>query len=109
MPSGLSFESVEIVSPVLGCRAYTLGRCRVIVGREPIGAGGELKWHLSISHRARYPTWDEIREARYRFIPNDVTVAMILPPKEEYVNFHENCFHLHEIEDEKRIVIAREV
>jgi hypothetical protein len=76
------------------------GHLSVIVGREPAGDG--LIWHLSISHRTneatpqpgRYPTWDEITEARYRFCPDDVTMAMLLPPKSEYVNVHATTFHL---------------
>lgn len=79
------------------------GHLTVIVGREPPG------WHLSISHRTnemrprpkRYPTWDEIADARYRFCPDDVTMAMLLPPREEYVNLHETTFHLHEIPGER--------
>lgn len=75
------------------------GHLTVIVGQEPQG------WHLSISHRTnevrprpkRYPSWDEIADARYRFVPDHVTMAMLLPPKEEYVNLHETTFHLHEI------------
>jgi hypothetical protein len=27
-------------------------------------------------------------------------VAMLLPPKDEYVNLHPNCFHLHQIPNE---------
>ena len=73
------------------CRRFSLGDCNILVGLEPGG------WHLSISHPSRYPNWDEIREARYALLPNRVTVAMILPPKEEYVNLHPNCFHLHEL------------
>jgi hypothetical protein len=64
-------------------------------------------WHLSISHRTsghpprpgRYPDWDEITEARYRFIPDEVRVAMLLPPRAEWVNFHPTTFHLWEIQD----------
>lgn len=54
-------------------------------------------WHLSVSHPSRYPTWDEIRDIRYALLPNDMTFGILLPPKEQYVNVHENCFHLHEI------------
>jgi hypothetical protein len=60
--------------------------------------------HLSISHRrvdrsgdlvpGRYPTWNEIKEARYRFGPPDVAMVMVLPPKDQYVNVHETTFHL---------------
>lgn len=85
---------IEIPSPVPGARAYAMGRhLRVIVGIE-FG-----RWHLSISHPKRYPTWDEIKEARYKLMPENITVAMLLPPPREYVNIHENCFHLWEIED----------
>lgn len=63
-------------------------------------------FHLSISHRrsdgtrrpGRYPTWDEIYDARYRFGPLDKTLAMLLPPQDEYVNVHETTFHLWELE-----------
>src|SRR4051794_23643316 len=74
------------------------GHLTVIVGKE------DGKWHLSISHRTndlqpgRYPTWDEIHEARYEFCPPKALIDMILPPKEEYVNFHPTTFHLWEIE-----------
>jgi hypothetical protein len=54
-------------------------------------------WHLSVSHRNRYPTWDEIKDVRYKFLPNEITVGLLLPPKEEYVNVHPNCFHLWEV------------
>lgn len=67
------------------------GHLSLFVGPEPEG------WHLSISHTARYPTWDEIKEARYRFCPNDLTMAMLLPPMEEYVNVHERTFHLWQV------------
>lgn len=56
-------------------------------------------WHLSISHPRRYPTFDEIKDARYKYIPNNVQMAMMYPPKEQYVNVHNNCFHLWEIKE----------
>jgi len=60
-------------------------------------------WHMSISHRdsnlrpGRYPTWNEIVDARYLFCPQDKNMAMLLPPREEYVNIHETTFHLWEV------------
>lgn len=33
------------------------------------------------------------------FMPNDMHVAQIFPPREEFVNVHENCFHLYEMAD----------
>jgi len=79
-----------------GAKIYNAGKLKVIVGRHPIDG----RWHLSISHPKRYPTWDEIKAARYQLIPNNVTMAMLLPPKEQYINIHNNCFHLWEIREE---------
>jgi hypothetical protein len=78
------------------------GECNVIVTRDPVTVRGVVvpRWHLSISHPSRYPTWDEIKQARYKLIPNEVTMAMILPPAEQFVSLHPNCFHLHEIDAE---------
>lgn len=76
-----------------------MGECRIIVSRDMHGTKefGPVRWHLSISCVDRYPTWDEIHEARYRLLPDKCMMAIILPPKAEYVNIHPNCFHLHEI------------
>jgi hypothetical protein len=76
------------------------GNLLVIVGEEPAG------WHLSISfadHRgrnSRYPRWDEIADARYLHVPDYITMAMILPPPDEYVALHDTTFHLHQIADD---------
>lgn len=73
-------------------RGYrTESGCTVFVAREPQG------WHLSIAHSDRYPTWDEIADVRYALLPDEIHAAIILPPKAEYVNIHNNCFHVHEI------------
>jgi hypothetical protein len=72
------------------------GVLTVIVAEEPQG------WHLSISHRdhrgrySRYPKWDEIADARYAHVPDELTMVMVLPPPEEYVALHDTTFHLHE-------------
>lgn len=73
------------------------GHLSVFAGPEPAG------FHLSISHRrsdltpGRYPSWDEIHDARYRFAPLGVVMAMLLPPQDEYVNLHATTFHLWEL------------
>lgn len=86
----------RIHSPLPGADMWQYGGCRVIVAQEPARSGA-LRWHLSISHPDRYPTWDEIRDARYTFTPPDVTMVMVLPPPSQYVNLHPNCFQLHEV------------
>ena len=74
---------------------FKLGRCNVIVSID------NGKWHLSISTTNNSPSYKEIKEARYKFIPNDVYMAQIFPPKEEFVNLHPYCHHLYEIKKEE--------
>jgi hypothetical protein len=72
---------------------YRWGDCSVHVAKE------EGLWHMSISLPYRYPTWDEIYQAWYDLVPEaqDRQGAIILPRKAEYVNIHQNCFHVHEL------------
>ena len=59
-----------------------------------VGSSKEAGWHLSISQCKengkfrRLPNWQEIRDARYDFVQDEIYMAMILPPKREYVNLH---------------------
>lgn len=88
----MKYPVKEIQSPLPYVKAFKFGRCNVMVGVEP-----NIGWHMSISHHRQNPTWEEIRDARYHFIPDEVTMVMVLPPKSEYVNVHEYCFHLHQV------------
>ena len=87
----------QIGEPVPGLppttRRFSMGSCSVIVGIE------NGRWHISIAHPYRYPKWDEIKAARMKFVPHDVTMALLLPGEHEYINVHPNCFHLHETRD----------
>lgn len=80
---------------------FTMGRCVILVGREPVGENGELLWHFSISRDDRHPSWDEIKTARYRLLPAELTFGILLPPPESYVNVEaqDHVFHLWEITD----------
>lgn len=77
-------------------QVYVANRLRAIVSRD---GPGEY-WHISISHAdGRYPTWDEIADARYDLIPLDVDMALILPPPEDYTNHHPTVLQLTEVRD----------
>lgn len=54
---------------------------------------------MSVSHPLRLPSWDEMRTARERMTPDRVTMALILPPRAQYVNIHPNCLHLWQIKE----------
>lgn len=112
----MTWRKVGVMSLLPGVEAPVFSRpvadgfLRVIVGQEPVNDEGRVDWHLSISHASnliapsgvgmlpgRIPTWDEIKEARYRFIPDEVNMAMMLPPKRLYINMHRTTMHLWEI------------
>ncbi len=75
-------------------RWFKRGALRVCVNQEPTFDDDRLSWHLSISTSSRYPTWDEIKKARYDLIPHDIWMVQVLPPPEHFVNHHPNTFHL---------------
>jgi hypothetical protein len=52
--------------------------------------------HLSVAGETRYPDWDEIHALRDWWFPAEMEVVMVLARHSEYVNVHENCFHLWE-------------
>lgn len=80
---------------------YVMGGCFIIVGNSPAG------FHMSISAKKRYPTWDEISHARYKLLPGDITMAMLLPPESEYVNLSENCLHIWQVPNDTGVVKLR--
>lgn len=84
---------------------FRMGECNILLGLEPQGVNGELRWHLTISCPDRHPTWDEIKVARYRLLGPDTVIAMILPQVEHYVNVptQDHVFQLWEIDDPARI------
>lgn len=71
---------------------YSTG-CFLWKGKKIIITIDEGLWHLSVScnHTLGYY---ELKEIRYTFLPNNMFVAQVFPPREDFVNLHENCFHL---------------
>ena len=76
------------------------GFLTAILTTEPHGL------HLSVAHHNhparkqkanRYPTWDEIAQARYVLCPHDIDMVLILPALEDYVALHPTTFHLHQV------------
>ncbi len=59
----------------------------------------DTKWHLTISRENRYPHWDEVTRARYSLIPDHVVMAMLLPPKDDYISLHDYVFQLVEVKE----------
>lgn len=103
-------EVIAQVAPQARAYRASPSGCHIVVGLEParIAPAGiwlppeeRLLWHLSISHPHRYPNWDEVADARYELVPDEITMAMLLPPTEQYLNHHETCLHLWQIDDRR--------
>lgn len=57
------------------------------------------KWHLSVS--AKFPLgYQQLKDVRYKFLPNAMHIAQIFPPREQFVNIHTCLWHLWEIDFE---------
>ena len=71
-----------------------MGRCIILVTID------DGRWHLSISTSdgKTLPSYKEIKAARYRYCPGDITMAEIFPPKDQFVNIAE-VRHLWEIKN----------
>lgn len=89
------FKATEHRSTVAGGRMWIaqLGKHGML---SMIASVDQGSLHLSIAHNKRYPTWDEILALRAWAFPEDMEVVMVLARKGEYVNVHQNCFHLWE-------------
>lgn len=55
------------------------------------GAGWE---HVSVSLRARTPTWEEMCFIKGQFWDDEDLVVQLHPPRSEWVNNHPHCLHL---------------
>ena len=76
----------------------SLSGCTVLVSRDPIEGAGP-RWHLSMSHHYRLPTWQELGEARDELIPEDVWMMIPHPPRKYWLNYNPHVLHLQEFSD----------
>lgn len=75
---------------------FLVGGKRIFINIE----GG--LWHMSID--TNHPLgYYEMKELRYKFLPNDMQVGQIFPPREEFVSLRENCYHLWQLTEVEKI------
>lgn len=55
--------------------------------------------HVSISHRSRIPSWDEMCMVKEIFFDDEECVVQYHPPRSQYVNNHPNVLHLWKPQD----------
>ena len=87
---------IETISPVAGAKAYVTRYGLSIIASEDVTPKWGKLMHVSISRRDRYPSWDEIVEVKIHFYGDHKDTMMVIPKRSDYVNVHENCFHLWE-------------
>ena len=83
-----------------GTRAYLMGECGIFVSLEPLEKVYPKRWHLSISCKDRFPTWEEIGMARDQLIPPEVFMCIPFPPRAHWLSIHPNVFHLWQFRDD---------
>ena len=86
-----TFSQLYGAEPTTREGEFRIHGCTVVVTKD---AG---LWHLSISHPSRLPKYEEIKEARYKLLPDVHYAAQIFPPEDEFVNVHLYCIHLWEL------------
>ena len=74
---------------------YRMGRCRIIY---TIDDGDH---HISISTANALPSYKEMKKIRYLFCPDEIYMAEIFPPSDEFINLHEFTRHLYQIDIDK--------
>lgn len=70
---------------------FRMGRCIVNVAIH------NDEWHLTISCRTHSPSYKEIKEARYKYLPDEIYMAQVFPPQAELETLHPYSHHLFEI------------
>jgi len=50
--------------------------------------------HVSVSHKNRMPTYEELSEIKLIFIGNERKAIQVFPAAAEHYNRHPNCLHL---------------
>lgn len=85
-------------SPDLVPRVYrATGDLSVLLGYEPIEPD-DRRWHISISHPTRLPSWRDLVEIAHQ-LRLGVTFVVGVPPRSWWMNIHPNCLHLWQTKD----------
>lgn len=77
-----------------GAAWYNKNRCLAVIASASNEADEKTWLHVSVSHSARMPTYEEMALVRKHFIGDDLYALMVFPPKEYHVNIHKYCLHL---------------
>lgn len=71
---------------------FILDRCTVIVLKDKANM-----WQLVITGADFTPSYKEVIKARYKYLPDDIVMAQIFPPKNDFDLIPENAHYLTQI------------
>lgn len=86
---------------------YRKGLLAAIVTRDRLRGDPLPRWHISVSHRDRVPSWEELAAAAHALRPG-VPLAVGVPPRSWWINVHPHVLHLWELRDEALIAAWRD-
>lgn len=79
-------------------KAMRNGLLQAVVSRDELQGEEQARWHISLAHADRVPTWEELTACGHDLRPG-VPFAVGIPPKSWWINVHPNVLHLWELRD----------
>jgi len=73
-------------------RAFKIGPCRVLLAHSP-----QADHYLAISHKNRYPTWEEVLQIRDLFFSGPITMGALARPPGERIGTPAHTLELWEM------------
>lgn len=74
--------------------AFNMRSCRTGEQMNVIAASG-MGWdHVSVTCRARCPTWEEMEQVKHEFFEPGETAMQLHVPPVDHINQHPYCLHL---------------
>lgn len=77
-----------------GAKWYNAKRQMIVIASISRELDGYYWLHLSMSHRNRVPTYDELVYLKRHWAGDDRKCIMVFPEKENHVNIHPYVLHL---------------
>lgn len=84
---------------------HVKGEVMAMCNRHPFGNSRmepDVRWHISVSHAERVPSWEEMADACHAIRPG-VPFVMGVPPRSWWLNLHPNVLHLWQTKDDNLI------
>ncbi|HBE17065.1 MAG TPA: hypothetical protein DDW51_05500 [Cyanobacteria bacterium UBA11367] len=90
LPPGWKKLQISNLSPV----AFSGPKALKVLMSVSVEEDNELWIHVSLSHRNRLPTYEEMKVVKSIFIGNEQDAIQIFPRLSNHVNIHPYCLHL---------------